>query len=220
MFNQKTKTLEKGGAKKMKRNFIVPIVTFMLVLSLTSLGLAQDIRIAASIGNRHSMAVKLYQVPASGGAWTEITDLTAQGMDFGALTLDTTYSVYRASVYYVVEVTVDSNKSDWWVKHDGTSVANGGGNLDYNINVSFFKVTKAGVIGQPDIETSIGAKASYGSCILTGAKTFTKSQISPGWLRIYYGIATGSGDASDVTAIGADKAAGSYSGKAIITLSS
>ena len=131
-------------------------------------------------------------------------------IDFGTLTLDTTYNVFRATYYYAVDVGVNDNTGTiWTVTHTRNSFKkDASNNLDTNVNVTFMKQTSS-------TSGSQLLKVSYAS---SNNVAYTKTQLLGGWLRIYYGIGTGSGDASGVLPIGLDKPTGTYSGSVVITL--
>jgi hypothetical protein len=66
------------------------------------------------------------------------------------------------------------------------------------------------------------ALASGGLISYTTAKTraaITQAELGTGWLRIYYGIAQGSGDATGVSVITTAKPVGAYVGTVTLTLS-
>jgi hypothetical protein len=128
-------------------------------------------------------------------------------VDFGTLTYDSDYHIFRANAYYAVDVGVGSNAPSWSVSHTPNSVTNGTDNLDNNINVSFVKQLD-------DTTSSDLVKVSFAN----SSKSFSKTLLAGGWLRIYYGIATGSGDNSGVVPITTDKPYGTYQGSAVLTL--
>lgn len=147
-------------------------------------------------------------IDGNGGVW----DDTATSISFGTLSWDSTNSIFLPDSYYAVDVGVlDNSGNAWTVTHNRQSLASGTNNLNSKVNVSFNKqTTKAD--GQ---ELS---KYSFGD---SNGKAFTKAQLSGGWLRIYYGIATGNPnkpDATGVKPIGLDTPAGTYSGSITITL--
>lgn len=143
------------------------------------------------------------------------TYTAASAINFGTLVWDTTNHIFLPPMYYAVDVGVtDNSGTAWTVTHTRTFLANGAYNLNSKVNVSFSKETDpTGVVP--------GTQLSYVSYSDSNSKAFTKAQLAGGWLRIYYGIGTGSlttPDATGVTPIGLDSVAGSYSGTVTITL--
>jgi hypothetical protein len=185
-----------------------------LVLGLASLCFAStNIRIAATIGETHQMNVALSRVASKGATPTPVSDLIGTGMDFGTLTEDPTDHNFRSPVYFFIDAPVVSNKTGWTITHTATDFANSAGNnLNANTNVTFMKAVTGG-------ETAL---ASGGLISYATAKTraaIAQSELTGGWLRIYYGIAQGSGDASGVSVITTAKPTGSYVGTVTLTLS-
>jgi hypothetical protein len=182
----------------------------VLVLGLASLGIAQDIRIAASIGDTHSLLVALNKV--QGSTWTPITDLVGIGMDFGALNKGVD-NIFRSDIYFVVDAPVTSNHATWNVTHTRTNfqkdVSN---NLNDNVNVKFVKVDNT-----TNAETQLSN--GYVSYANSQSKQYTNTDLTGSRLRIYYSIAGGSGDATGVSVITTAKASGSYAGTVTLTLS-
>lgn len=134
---------------------------------------------------------------------------SASSINFGTLVLDSVNNIYTTSdkSYYAVDIGV-TDTTAWTLTHTRSSLISGGNNLDSNVNVTFVKQT-----------ATTGTELSKFSFDLSNAKAFTKTELAGGWLRIYYGLGTGStGDATGVTAIGLDKPAGTYTGAVIITL--
>jgi hypothetical protein len=183
----------------------------VLIFGLASLGIAaQDIRIAASIGDTHSMLVALNKV--QGATWTPITDLVGLGMDFGLLTKGAD-NVFRSDVYFVVDAPVTSNHPTWTITHTRTNFQkDASNNLNDNTNVKFIKV---------DNTTNAETLLSNGFVSYTNSqsKVYANTDLTGSRLRIYYSLASGSGDATGVSVITSAKAAGNYSGTVTLTLS-
>lgn len=133
-------------------------------------------------------------------------------INFGTLTFDSTYRIFRPSDgrYYAVDIGVmDNTGTAWTLTHTRTSFKKDDtNNLDNNVNVTFMKQTS----------DTTGTQLRRVSFANSNNVSYTKSQLAGGWLRIYYGIASGKGDASGVTPIGLDKPAGTYAGTVTITL--
>ncbi len=161
----------------------------------------QAFRITLRIPRVHMLKVAITKINNS--SWEETSEI-----NFGKLTYDETYRIFRAGYYFAVDVGVISNDENWVITHTVTPITNGIDTLDNNINVVFVKCS-------PSKEVEIN------KCSFRNSNSFSlnKLQLQGGWLRIYYGIATGSGeDATGVTPITMDKTGGTYSGTITITL--
>ena len=187
--------------------------TVVLLLGIVSFCFAATIRIAATMGGTHKMNVTLSKVASLGGTPTVVTDLTNEGMDFGTLTKDASNN-FRSAAYFFVDAPVISNQTNWTITHTATDFASGSNNLNANTNVTFMKADNT-----TGAETAL-ASNSYIS--YTTAKTraaITQAELTGGRLRIYYGLANGSGDAPGVSIITTAKPTGSYQGTVVLTLS-
>jgi hypothetical protein len=189
----------------------VMAVIAVLVLGLSSFGIAAtDIRIAASIGDTHSMAVALNKVV--GSVWTPITNLLGLGMDFGALTKGAD-NVFRSDTYFVMDAPVTSNHPTWTITHTRSNFQrDAANNLNDNVNVKFVKVDNT-----TNAETQLSS--GYVSYANSNSKVYSNTDLTNARLRIYYAIASGSGDATGVSVITTAKASGSYAGTVTLTLS-
>ncbi|MBI4982088.1 MAG: hypothetical protein HZC15_02935 [Candidatus Omnitrophica bacterium] len=137
------------------------------------------------------------------------------GIAFGTLTRNTEYNIFVTQYYYAVDVGVDDNSgAAWTVTHTRTDFKkDASNNLNSNVNVTFFKQTNA----------TTGTQLKKVSYANSDNVSYTKAQLSGGWLRIYYGIATGDPeegctDASGVVPIPVSKLAGAYSGTVTLTV--
>jgi hypothetical protein len=192
----------------MRKRIMVAIVTAIaLVIGITAIALAADtktVNLNATIPSQSTLNVAISKVV--GTVFT-----TATAVNFGTLTLDTVNSIYKTSdgSYYAVDCGVNSNATAWTVTHTITSMANGSANLNGNINVTF--------MNQQTSSTGVQlAKLSYTA---SNNRVTNKADITAGgWLRIYYGLGTGSGDATGVTPIPATALAGAYAGTVTLTL--
>ena len=153
------------------------------------------------------VTVSISKVPVVGGVdgtWI----LNQSSISFGTLIFDTVNHIFLPDNYYAVDVGVTDNSTpNWAVTHTRASL----GALDSKVNVSFVKQTSATAFTPLQ-------KVSFGN---SQGVSYTKAQLAGGWLRIYYGIGTGSlikPDATDVTPIGMDTPAGTYTGSVKITL--
>ena len=142
-------------------------------------------------------------------------------VDFGQLALDTTNNIYRPADggFYAVDVAVSNNSGTWTVTHTRTDVNLQGGTspiptLSDKINVTFVKQPGTGVPGSPSTLTN-----GYVSYANSNTFAVTSAALGTGFfLRIYYGIASGSGDATGVIPVPATQAAGNYLGQVTLTL--
>jgi hypothetical protein len=147
-------------------------------------------------------------------------------VDFGQLALDPANNVYRPADggFYAVDVAVSNNSGTWTVTHTRTDVNLQGATgtiptLSDKINVTFMKQPGQGVTGTP-------AKLTNGYVSYANSNNFavTSAALGAGYfLRIYYGIATGtttgdSADASGAVAIPSTQASGNYLGQVTLTL--
>lgn len=181
------------------------ITIFMLMVSITSLCLAASTRtvaVRAQIPQTDGLSVAISRVDKNNN-WTPATSI-----DFGTLYFDNTYNIWRSSYYYAVDVGVNSNARSWTVTHTRSSIAKGSENLNSNVNVTFMK----------QVDDNTGTQILKVSYQNSNNRAFTKSQLSGGWLRIYYGIATGQGDAPGVSPITMQKPYGTYQGSVTLTL--
>ena len=195
----------------MKKRIILGVVG--LVFGLTSMCFAATpIRIAATIGETHQMNVALSRMSGVGATPTPVTDLAGTGMDFGTLVKGTDNN-FRSPVYFYIDAPVVSNKTGWTITHTATDFANSAGNnLNTNTNVTFMKAITGG-----ESALASGGLESYATAKTRAA--IAQSELTGGWLRIYYAIAQGSGDATGVSVITTDKPTGSYQGTVTLTLS-
>jgi hypothetical protein len=195
-----------------KKIIILGVVS--LVVGLAPLCFAAtNIRIAATIGETHQMNVALSRVASQGATPTPVTDLAGTGMDFGTLTEDPTDHNFRSTVYFYIDAPVVSNKTGWTITHTATDFANSAGNnLNTNTNVTFMKAVTGG-----ESLLASGGLISYATAKTRAA--IAQSELTGGWLRIYYSIAQGSGDASGVSVITTAKPTGNYVGTVTLTLS-
>lgn len=163
---------------------------------------AQNIGIQASVGTINpAFNIAVTPINAATDAWGTTDDTSPYNMDFGELTADTVNNILVADTYYAVGVGIVSN-IPWTFTHTISSITGPGGDLDDNVNVSFVSTD-----GSSD--TSLD-EVSFAN---SGGKSYTDANFSAGrWLRIYYGIASGEGDAPGAEPIPIDQPTGAYSG--------
>ncbi|MCM8774395.1 MAG: hypothetical protein NC820_06655 [Candidatus Omnitrophica bacterium] len=143
---------------------------------------------------------------------------TVNSMDFGKLEYKTItgsdgkkYSMFLTNYYFGVDVGVNG-AAPWTIYHyvDGNDFrTTGDGGLGENIVVTFVKQTS----------DTQGTKLAGYTIADSYGKSFSSTTLSGGWLRIYYGIATGaSGEPTGAKPIGLTETAKTYSGTIVITL--
>ncbi len=188
------------------------ILALVMILGLASTGFAgasKTIDVSAhvpTIGGGFNVNVS--RIRSSDDGW-ELTDPNLP-IDFQTLVYDNVNGVFGANYYYAVDIGVmDNSGAPWMITHTRNSVAlDAFNNLDDNINVSFTKESTTA----PAVNMQ---KVSYAN---SQNLSFTRSQLTGGWLRAYYGIATGLGDAPGTVPIDATKPTGIYQGSVTITL--
>ncbi len=188
-----------------KKNLKV-IGFLLLTLALIPVCFAADVQVLAPkalIPAASALSVSVSKVV--GTAWSPATSL-----EFADLVFDAQNNIFISSCYYAVDVGITSNAATWQVKHETTSIVNGAEKLDENINVTFMKQ----LTSKDAIEL---LKSNFAE---SNGTVFSKSQLTGGWLRIYYGIATGEAgkDAPNAKPVGPLKTFGNYQGTVKITL--
>jgi len=195
------------------RKTIMTSILFLTLVAVASLGMAAtNVRIAATIGDVHQMDVILSKV--IGTVFNSVTDLTGIGMDFGTLTKDPTFNILRSTAFFALDAFVTSNKTGWTVTHTRTDFVRGGGTetLNGNVNVTFVKVDNT-------TSTETQLSSGYVSYQNSNNKVINQADLTNAHLRIYYGLANGSGDAAGVSVITPSQASGLYTGTVTLTLS-
>ncbi len=166
----------------------------------------KSVVIKADIPSQEGLSVAISRIDKNQN-WNEATEIF-----FNSLHYNSDYGVFLSDDYYAVDVGVLCNAVNWTLTYTATSVV-GPNNykLDDHINVTFVKQIS-------DSEAQELAKTTYGDA--RGPLTFGKSDLQGGWLRIYYGIATGDQqtDAPGARPITTDVPAGLYSGTITLTL--
>lgn len=196
----------------MKKIFLNILIMAIVVFYYGSLSLASQsktINVTATVPTiTDGLNVTVSKVDANTGTWLQ-SDPNIP-IDFGTLTLDMAFNVFRPAVYYAVDIGVTNNAGGaWTVTHTRNSIQKDAvNNLDGNVNVTFMKQTSASAATQLQ-------KVSFAN---SNNIAYTQAQLNGGWLRIYYGIGSGSGDATGVLPIGLDKPAGTYTGSVVITM--
>lgn len=223
----------------MKRDIIVAIVALALVFSPVVPCLAAQSRIinvTAVIPTVNTgMNVSIYKIIAADCTGTIDTSWTPNqtAINFGTLWFDSQNNIFRTGTnltngfYYAVDIgVVDNTGTVWTITHTRTSLAQGGNDLNSNVNVVFKKAVFVDATHTNETEL---AKVSYQN---SNSIAYTKTALAGGWLRIYYGVATGNlpgntggpggvqcvPDATGVVPIGLNKPAGTYAGSVTLTL--
>ena len=242
------KTKTKGGEVRMKTKLIIALIAVAVfgVASVSYAAVTTNYTVKAFIPalSRASQALSKVTVvdDCKGVTDTWITlPVGTTLMDFGTLYFDTstyvdpvdgktkTYNIWKAGTlgskgfYYALDLNVLDNTGMAWTievkKLTSVALAGGIDNLDNNINAAFSKV----VSGTPDVVTPL---ANLALNDITAGRIINKADVSPGWLRVYFGLATGrtipgtagcSVDAPNVLPITASKPTGQYSGTVQIT---
>jgi len=250
MFNLKvTKSNRKGGEDKMK-NIMIIMLTAVLVLGFCGSSFAANLDSATIdvVANVPAYAgvldYKIHKVTSVASDCTGASDTWDKteytSVNFDKLFLDQSldpdtkkpYNVIRTvgGFYYAVDVSVLDNKhTTWTITHNVTSFngAVAGSNLNYNVNVGFDKVI-AGTGGANDTDKNIVKKVFANSNGVTITKAQLMDGTKQGWLRIYYGLATGkttdknpdcSVDATGALPILSSQSPGEYRSKVTLTLS-
>ena len=206
---------------KMRKNLLWVLAAMVFVFYATSAWAwtapaPTTVTVSASVPSQTGMSVAISKVPvdANGTEGTWITGQTA--IAFGTLTWNPTNHIFLPDGYFAVDIGVNDNSGySWTINHSHVSLAGNGSNLDSKVNVSFNAQTDGTHGTQLDYVSFANSNKSY-------PKSKFVSGSTSGWLRIYYGIATGSltkPDATGVTPVGTDTPSGTYNGSVTITLS-
>ncbi len=213
---------------------MINIAKFVLILAIAltwqAMGFAAELSVSANVPTISGlMEVTVFQINAQDPKVTDDdTWSPASSIDFGTLNRDPKNKIFTAGHFIAVDVAViDNTGKTWTITHNLKSVLGQtaeAGNLDENIVVGFDKVMQDRDTGK-DTDVVLADPRPYKDCngvsfnraILEGGKG--------GWLRIYYGVATGNKDVAigAVTPAGAYpvpqyQLAGSYSGSVTLTL--
>ncbi len=191
----------------MLRNGLKIIACLIVALALASACFAQEskvVDIKAYVPQQSGLVISVSKVV--GSSWIP----GQSNIDFGSLVFDAQNSIFTGTAYYAVDVGVNSNAANWQMKHETTSITNGKETLDENINVVFVKQLN-------DNDGNELLKLNFAE---SNGRIFYKNQLTGGWLRIYYGLATGKAgdDAPNSKPIGPSKTFGNYQGTIKITL--
>lgn len=207
MFKNNNSKQQSKKVVKMK-NILICMVFVVVAFCATSAWAvtSQTVTVSATVPTMTG-GLEVIVSKVTGTVWTPATSI-----DFGTLVWDSLHDIFLPPMYYAVDIGVtDNTPTVWTVTHTRASLAGQGTNLNNKVNVSFNKQTS-------DTVGSELRKVSFGN---SQSIAYTKTQLADGWLRIYYGVGTGDKlkpDAPDVTPIGLDTPAGTYTGSVTITL--
>ena len=213
------KNLMKGGEVQMKKTILLMLVIFVLAVGSCYAANTQTINVTATVAAvANGLNVGISKIDSRGTCVATDDGWTSgqANIAFGTLAWDPANSIFLNNYYYAVDVgVVDNSGAAWTITHTRGDFKNTGNtaNLNNNVNVTFMKQTDA----------TTGTQLSKVSYASSNNVAYTKAQLSGGWLRVYYGIATGDvragcTDAGGVEPIALDKPAGAYSGTVTLTL--
>jgi len=185
------------------KHVLKSLIMIFGVASLCHAATTQNVTVKANIPQMNSLSVTVSRITASNDDWNSATS-----MDFGTLNFDNVNHIFRSNYYYAIDVGANTNAANWTLTHTRSSITNGSANLNDKVNVSFVKQ----INDTTDIPLD---KLSYQN---SHNKSYSKANLSGGWLRIYYGLGTGLDDAPGVTPIGSDTPYGNYQGSVTLTL--
>jgi hypothetical protein len=214
------------------KNLTKLALALVMVLTFQTMLLAADksITVSASVPALTGiMEVKIMELKAVDALdpkkdWDTATEVSS--IDFGSLARDATYKIFTATKYFAVEVSVlDNTGKSWTLTHSANSVKYQTEKLDESINVSFAKVMLPRGNKPTDTVESILSRGNYLSSNNAQYNRATLEGGKGGWLRIYYGIATGNADSAKGTVdpagsfpIAQYQQAGMYVGGVTLTL--
>ncbi len=185
------------------------LATLVALVAMAGIALAQtvsqDVVIKVTVPEKQGLSIGISKIV--GNEWTPVQEIT-----FSDLRYDDENSIFVCGYYYAVDVGVLANTSDWTLSYSATSIVGPNGyKLDKHINVIFLKQYS-------DTQSELITKVTYGDAL--GTMTLSKSDLNGGWLRIYYGLATGDRtvDAPGAEPITTNVPAGEYSGTITLTL--
>ncbi|MGE5196949.1 MAG: hypothetical protein ACM3IL_00360 [Deltaproteobacteria bacterium] len=198
----------------MKKMMFIMVLSAITVLTLSLSVFAGDVAhfdVKARIGSTSQLTVNIGHATTA----NPIPVFGQTAVDFGTLALINGSFQPSDGGFGVVDVGVNSNAATWTVTHTVSPVALSGApttTLNNNINVTFVR--------QP-ISTGSPSQLNGGflSYALSNNFPVTNTNLGTGfYLRIFYGIASGTNDANGVAVIPATQAVGSYLGTVTLTL--
>jgi len=213
----------------MKTNIAKLILALAMALALQTMAVAEEkiITVSAKVPPLSGVMDVMISsidpvdpVDLTDDVWTK----DQSSVNFGTLTRDVTNKVFTGSSYYAVDVAVlDNTGRSWTLTHTTTPVKYQSESLDDSITVAFAKVMRPRGATK-DEETPL-IRGTYKESNNAQFNRATLAGGSGGWLRIYYGIATGNPDPlkgaldpAGVFPISQSQLAGDYSGGVTVTL--
>ncbi|MBN2483613.1 MAG: hypothetical protein JXD21_05390 [Candidatus Omnitrophica bacterium] len=175
------------------------LVSFLLVSVAGYTQASKQFVVTATVPKAESLSVTLSRVSAANeDIWT-----SASNIAFGELKLKN--GIFLSDYYFVADVGVNGG-TPWTVQHSvGGDFANANGIGD-NVNVTFVQQLTSNTEGWNQKYTIANSNRSY-----------TNTQLGNGWLRVYYGIATGEAGTPGNPITGTEQAK-TYSGTVTFTL--
>ena len=193
----------------MKRGVLIGLIVSLVFTSAAMAGTyTRDVIIKAIVPETQGLNVVVSRVHKEGDdeVWEHVSEIC-----FDDLSYNTEYHIFLPQHWYVIDVGVNSNASNWTISYTATSIVGPNGyKLDNHINVVVLKQTEKNGY-------TLLKKCTYGEML---SASFDRSQLLGGWLRIYYGISTGDEeiDPPNAEPITVDVPAGTYTGTITITL--
>ncbi len=216
----------------MRRIMVVMLTMVTVYLFFTSLCFSETINISAEVPPAHSLNLTLFKLNSHGTSnpnddtgWNSPIHFPSPefAIDFGELKLDEDLGIFTTNTYYALDCGVNGG-GPWAIEHtvSGDIADKGPNSLGDNIIVTFCKVTKTkGDEGDVDVCDCDALNKRMILADATDVKV-TSTELAGGWLRIFYGIATGDPDAEEpvnAVPITATEKAGTQTGTIEITLS-
>ena len=206
----------------MKRLMITTILVGCMLL--VSGNIYAQFLISAAVSQATDVNVTLTKIDSQGTAdpSDDVWLGSAQGIDFGDLEMRTftdpqdsniKYSVFLPAddSYYAADVGVNG-AGPWTINHtvQGADFLSGGDDaLGDNVVVTFVK----------QLDSTTSQQLDQVAIMNANGRTYDSTALSGGWLRVYYGIATGdTSEPSDVTPVAPTQVGRSYSGTVTFTL--
>ncbi len=189
----------------MMRKFVLSVLLAGLMGAGWALADSKTIIIKAHIPSSQGLSVNVSRISTSTGQWS-----SASQIDFGDLSYNSNLGIFLPDCYYAVDVGVLSNATNWTIQYTADSIDGpNSSKLDDHVVVSFVKQTNN---QGEQLEKTVYSKAK--------SRSFSKGDLAGGWLRIYYGIATGdpSTDPAGAKPITTNVPSGYYQGQITISL--
>lgn len=212
----------------MKKRIFLILMAVVLIMSFGSVSFAAQTKnlVVKAVVPTQAQSLKLMVMRVDSKNTETPADDTFEvpvenrAVDFGTVTVDTTFNIYRARYYFAVDCAVlDNSGNNWTLTQTKTPVQKDAlNNIDSNINVVFTKMIRN--LDGSETQTDL-VKKSYAN---SGGQAHTRDQLKDGalqgWLRIFYGLATGTPatDAPGVVPLPLDKPSGTYQGAVTLTL--